>query len=62
MAGKIEKKQPHPQALIHPEMAAGYGINGNDEITIETPCGRITQTARLTNTVHSWGIYAAHGW
>ena len=62
MAGKIEKKQPHPLALIHPETAAGYGINENDEITIETPCGRITQIAHLTDTAHPRVIYAAHGW
>jgi len=59
---KLRKKQPYPQALIHPETAADYGINENDEITIETPCGRINQVAHLTDTVHPRVIYAAHGW
>jgi anaerobic selenocysteine-containing dehydrogenase len=59
---KLRKKQPHPRALIHPETAADYGIQDNDEIIIETPCGRIIQIAHLTEAVHPRVIYAAYGW
>ena len=59
---KLRKKQPQAQALIHPDTASEYGISENDEFIIETPSGRITQFACLTNTVHPKVIYAAYGW
>ncbi len=59
---KLRKKQPHPQAWIHPQTAAAYGINENDDIIIETPSGQINQVAHLTDTVHPRVIYAAYGW
>ncbi|MGD9300557.1 MAG: molybdopterin-dependent oxidoreductase [Desulfobacterales bacterium] len=59
---KLRKKHPDPQALIHPQTAAQYGINENDEMVIETPCGRITQIAHLTEALHPRVIYASYGW
>ncbi|NNL75766.1 MAG: molybdopterin-dependent oxidoreductase, partial [Desulfobacterales bacterium] len=59
---KLRKKQPQAQALIHPDTATEYGISENDEFIIETPSGRITQFASLTNTIHPKVIYAAYGW
>jgi anaerobic selenocysteine-containing dehydrogenase len=59
---KLRKKQPHPRVLIHPETAAEYGINEDDEIVIETPYGRIIQLAHLTNSIHPRVIYADYGW
>jgi anaerobic selenocysteine-containing dehydrogenase len=59
---KLRKKQPHPQALIHPDTAARYGIDQNDEIVIETSGGQIIQMANLTDTIDPRVIYADYGW
>ena len=59
---KLREKQPKAQTLIHPKTAAEYDIRENEEIIIETPYGRITQFARLTDTIHPKVIYAAYGW
>ena len=59
---KLREKQPKAQTLIHPKTAAEYDIRENEEIIIETPYGRITQFARLTDAIHPKVIYAAYGW
>ena len=59
---KLRNKYPDPQALIHPQTAAQYGISENDEMVIETPCGRITQIAKLTDAIDPRVVYAAYGW
>jgi anaerobic selenocysteine-containing dehydrogenase len=58
----LRKKQPQPLAWIHPQTAIKYGINGNEDVIIETPFGRIAQVAYLTDRVHPGVIYAASGW
>ncbi len=59
---KLRKKQPDPRALIHPQTAAEHDIGNNDEVIIETRFGKITQVARLTDTVDPRVVYAAYGW
>jgi anaerobic selenocysteine-containing dehydrogenase len=59
---KLRNKHPDPQVLIHPATAAEYGINENDDVVVETPCGKITQIAHITDTLHPQVIYAAYGW
>jgi anaerobic selenocysteine-containing dehydrogenase len=59
---KLRRKQPYPRVLIHPKTAAEYGVKDNDEIILETRCGRITQIAQLTDTVDPRVVYAAYGW
>ncbi len=59
---KLRKKQPHPLVLIHPQTAAEHGIRQDDTIIVETRCGRITQTAHLTDRVDPAVVYAAYGW
>ena len=59
---KLRNKYPDPRALIHPQTAAEYGIGENDEMVIETTCGRITQIAHLTDALDPRVIYAAYGW
>jgi anaerobic selenocysteine-containing dehydrogenase len=59
---KLRKKQPHPQALIHPQTAASHGIDEKNEVIIETRSGKITLVAHLTETIDPRVIYAAHGW
>ena len=59
---KLRKKRPHPRVLIHPERAAKHGIADDEEVIIETGCGKIKQVARLTDAVHPNVIYADYGW
>jgi anaerobic selenocysteine-containing dehydrogenase len=59
---KLREKQPDPRVLIHPQTAAEQDIGDNDEVIIETRFGKITQVARLTDTVDPRVVYAAYGW
>jgi anaerobic selenocysteine-containing dehydrogenase len=59
---RLREKRPHPRADIHPETASQYGIQDGDNVTIETPYGRMTHTARITGGVHPNVISASHGW
>ncbi|MHC1745290.1 MAG: molybdopterin-dependent oxidoreductase [Syntrophobacteraceae bacterium] len=59
---RLREKRPDPLTEIHPETAAGLGIEDGDEIVIETRHGRITQRARVTDIVPPKVISAALGW
>ncbi|UCH20773.1 MAG: molybdopterin-dependent oxidoreductase [Deltaproteobacteria bacterium] len=58
----LRKRSPEPITRVHPQTAAKYGIRDGDEIFIETPHGRITQTARFSDKIHPRVVYAAYGW
>ena len=58
----LREKSPEPIVEIHPETAAGYGIQEGDLVRIETPTGQIRQRARLTPHIHPQVISAAYGW
>jgi anaerobic selenocysteine-containing dehydrogenase len=58
----LRKETPGPQAEMHPATAKRYGIRADDTVRIETPFGRIRQTARITEDVPPDVIYAAQGW
>jgi len=58
----LREKSPEPMVEIHPETAAGYGIQEGDLVRIETPTGQIRQRARLTPHIHPRVISAAYGW
>ena len=59
---KLREKRPHPRVEIHPDTASKNGIKQGDEVVIETKKGRITQFARITDTIHPKVINAAYGW
>ena len=59
---KLRKLRPHPQVEIHPETARQYNIQEGDDVVIETPYGKISQKAHLTDTLHPRVLCAAHGW
>ena len=60
--GPLREKRNHPTAQIHPETAEKLGIEDGDEVIIETSGGKITQFARVTDTIHPKVINAAYGW
>lgn len=59
---KIRKHRPRPKTMVNRETAKKHGINEGDEIVIETRCGKITQVAHLSDTIHPGVIQAAYGW
>jgi anaerobic selenocysteine-containing dehydrogenase len=59
---KLRKRSPAPEALIHPETAAEWGIREGEMIWIETTHGRIEQTARLSDGVRRDTVHAGYGW
>ena len=59
---KLREKRPRPTVEIHPDAATRYGIGDGEEVVIETKYGEITQTARVTDTVHPRVISASLGW
>ena len=58
----LRKRSPEPVSHVHPKTADQYGIREGDEIIIETPNGRITQSVRLSEKIHPQVVYAAYGW
>jgi anaerobic selenocysteine-containing dehydrogenase len=59
---KLRKLRPHPRLEIHPETAARYGVADKDDIVIETPYGKITQKAHLTDGIDARVVCGSHGW
>ncbi len=59
---KLRDSSPKPVVELHPDTAAIYGIQHDDEVVIETPKGSITQYAKLTDTIMPGVLNAAYGW
>jgi anaerobic selenocysteine-containing dehydrogenase len=58
----LRKREPYPLARLHPETAAEYGVGNGDWIWIESPRGRITQKAELTDTMLKGVVNCSIGW
>ncbi len=58
----LRKLNPDPLVEIHPETAGPLGIAEGDWVMIESPRGKITQKARLTDRIHPGVVHAQHGW
>ncbi|RJP30973.1 MAG: molybdopterin oxidoreductase [Actinobacteria bacterium] len=58
----LRRKHPEPLVEIHPEMAEHLGIVEGDWVYIETRRGKITQRARLTDTIDPRVVSVEHGW
>ncbi len=59
---KLKTHSPKPVTEIHPQTAQAHDIREDDQITIETPAGKITQYAHLTDRVAPGIVFAAYGW
>ncbi len=53
---------PHPQAEIHPDTAARYGIVDEEWIWIESPTGKTRMQARVTPGLLPGVVSMFHGW
>ena len=58
----IRKNKPEPLVNIHPDTAAGLGIDQGDEVFIENPRGRIKQKATLDPGIDPRVVSVGYGW
>lgn len=58
----LRRMNPVPLATLHPETAAKYGVKDGQWIFIETPRGRITQKARVTDKMRPGVVNCQIGW
>ncbi|MCL2112265.1 MAG: molybdopterin-dependent oxidoreductase [Clostridiales bacterium] len=58
----LRGKAPYPRVEIHPQTAAAYGIADGDWVYIESPRGRITQKALVTDGIDPRVVNCQHGW
>jgi anaerobic selenocysteine-containing dehydrogenase len=58
----LRKHHPYPQVEIHPETAAKYAIAQGGWVYIESPRGRITQKALITEGIAPGSINCQYGW
>ena len=58
----LRKMEPFPRAEIHPDTAALYGISDGDWIWIESPRGKITQKALVTDGILPGVVNCALAW
>jgi anaerobic selenocysteine-containing dehydrogenase len=58
----LRRRDPYPIASLHSETAAKYGVADGDWIDIESPRGRITQKAEVTDTMMKGVVNCRIGW
>lgn len=58
----LRKMNPYPLVQLHPDTAAEYGISDGDWIYIESPRGKITQKAKVTDTMLPGVVNCQIGW
>ena len=58
----LRRRHPRPLVLIHPDTARDLGIEEGDTVFIETPRGRIRQTAHLTDRFHPRVVGVDYAW
>jgi anaerobic selenocysteine-containing dehydrogenase len=56
------RRAPYPCVELHPETAKKYGISDGDWVYIESPRGRITQKALITEGIDPRVVNCQHGW
>jgi len=56
------RKFPDPVVQIHPETAAALGIGEGDWVAIETPVGRVSQRARISDLFDRRVIHGERWW
>ena len=59
---RLRNSEPFPRVEIHPDTAAKYGISDGDWVFIESPRGKITQKAKLTDGIDPRVVNCQMGW
>jgi len=58
----LRSKHPFPLIDIHPDTAKEYGIENGDWVWIESPRGKITQKANITDGIDPRVVNCEYGW
>jgi anaerobic selenocysteine-containing dehydrogenase len=58
----LRKREPYPEAWIHPLTARRFGLREGDPVVIETRNGSVSQRAHLTAAVRQDVVMASYGW
>jgi anaerobic selenocysteine-containing dehydrogenase len=59
---RLRELQPDPKLDINPKDAQARGIGQGEDVIVETPAGRITVKANITNIAQPGVVYVFHGW
>jgi anaerobic selenocysteine-containing dehydrogenase len=59
---RLRELQPDPKVDINPKDAEARGIKQGEDAIIETPEGRITVKANITNLAQPGVVHVFHGW
>jgi anaerobic selenocysteine-containing dehydrogenase len=59
---QLRAKAPHPWAEMHPQTAAGAGIENGDWVVVETLRGSLKIQARVSGDIHPGVVGLLHGW
>ncbi len=59
---RLRELQPHPKVDINPKDAEARGIKQGDDVAVETPAGKITVKANVTNLAQPGVVHIFHGW
>jgi anaerobic selenocysteine-containing dehydrogenase len=59
---RLRELQPNPKLDINPKDAQARGIKQSEDVIVETPLGRITVKANITNIAQPGVVHVFHGW
>ena len=59
---RLRELQPDPKVDINPQDAQTRGIKQGEDAMVETPAGRITVKANITNLAQPGVVHVYHGW
>jgi anaerobic selenocysteine-containing dehydrogenase len=59
---RLRELQPDPRLDINPKDAQSRGIRQGEDVIVETPAGRITVKANVTNLAQPGVVHVYHGW
>ncbi len=59
---RLRELQPDPKVDINPKDAQARGIKQGEDAIVETPAGRITVKANITNLAQPGVVHMYHGW
>jgi anaerobic selenocysteine-containing dehydrogenase len=59
---RLRELQPDPKLDINPKDAKARGIKQGEDVLVETPAGRITVKANITNLAQPGVVHVFHGW
>jgi predicted molibdopterin-dependent oxidoreductase YjgC len=58
---RLRELQPDPKLDINPKDAQARGIKQSDDVIVQTPAGRITVKANVTNLTQPGVVHVFHG-